>query len=79
MKAAAAGRWLIYPTLCAFHLGCLLGMQAGELADDAVEPPVPPGLDELTGSLKSFEARQSSFLGTLGNDKANSEPMTGTA
>lgn len=66
----------------ALYLGWLLGMQAGELEDDAVEPPVPPGLDELTGALKSFAeflridenlietaARQSACLGTLGNDK----------
>lgn len=73
---------LIRGDLRALYLGWLLGIQAGVLGDDAIEPPVPPGLDELTGSLKSFveflridenlietAARQSPRLGALGNDK----------
>lgn len=73
---------LIRGDLRALYLGWLLGIQAGKLEDDAIEPPVPPGLDELTGSLKSFAeflridenlieaaARLSPRLGALGNDK----------
>lgn len=36
------------------YLGWLLGAQAGELKDSAIEPPVPPGLAVLSGSLKGF-------------------------
>jgi hypothetical protein len=36
------------------YLGWLLTVQADELADDEPEPPVPPGLRELTAPLRSF-------------------------
>jgi hypothetical protein len=34
----------------ALYLLWLLGVQTGEIQDDVVEPPVPAGLDALTGS-----------------------------
>lgn len=40
--------------LRALYLGWLLQVQAGELDDDATEPPVPPGLGELSVSLESL-------------------------
>lgn len=40
--------------LRALYLAWLLCAQAGELEDEAVEPPVPPGLRTLTASLRSF-------------------------
>jgi hypothetical protein len=36
------------------YLAWLMGVQAGEMDDDAVEPPCPPGLDDLSGTLESF-------------------------
>lgn len=36
------------------YFGWLLRAQAGELEGSVVEPPVPPGLGELSGSLKSL-------------------------
>jgi len=36
------------------YLAWLLCLQAGELEDDAVEPLVPAGLDNLTASLRAF-------------------------
>lgn len=36
------------------YLAWLLCVQAGKLKDDAVEPPVPPGLGDLTGPLQAF-------------------------
>lgn len=38
----------------ALYLGWLLRAQAGELDDDDAEPPVPPGLGELSASLESL-------------------------
>jgi len=38
----------------ALYLGWLLRAQAAELDDDDVEPPVPPGLGELSASLESL-------------------------
>ncbi len=40
--------------LRALYLGWLLRAQAGELDDEDVEPPVPPGLGELSASLESL-------------------------
>ncbi len=40
--------------LRALYLGWLLGAQAGEFDDEEVEPPVPPGLGELSASLESL-------------------------
>lgn len=40
--------------LRALYLGWLLQAQAGEFDDDATEPPVPPGLGELSVSLESL-------------------------
>jgi hypothetical protein len=36
------------------YLGWLLGIQADEADDEATEPSVPPGLNELTGSLSAI-------------------------
>ncbi|MFZ2955890.1 MAG: hypothetical protein WA705_03205 [Candidatus Ozemobacteraceae bacterium] len=36
------------------YLAWLLGAQSGELEDDQFEPPVPPGLRNLSSSLESF-------------------------
>jgi hypothetical protein len=36
------------------YLGWVLCAQSGDLDDEDVEPPVPPGLGELSGSLKSL-------------------------
>lgn len=36
------------------YLAWLMGVQAGDTDDDAVEPPCPPGLDELSGTLEAF-------------------------
>lgn len=36
------------------YLGWLCAAQEGHLQDDDEEPPVPPGLDRLTGSLRSL-------------------------
>lgn len=38
----------------ALYLGWLLRAQVGELDDDDAEPPVPPGLGELSASLESL-------------------------
>ena len=38
----------------ALYLAWLLCAEMGELDDDAVEPPVPPGLGRLTASLRAF-------------------------
>ncbi len=40
--------------LRALYLGWLLRAQTGELDDDDAEPPVPPGLGRLSGSLESL-------------------------
>ncbi len=40
--------------LRALYLGWLLQAQTGELDDDDVEPPVPPGMGQLTGSLAAM-------------------------
>lgn len=36
------------------YLAWLIGVQAGDGDDDAVEPPCPPGLKELSGTLEAF-------------------------
>ena len=38
----------------ALYLGWLLRAQAGELDDEDIEPPVPPGLSQLSASLESL-------------------------
>ena len=38
----------------ALYLAWLLCLVEGDLEDDAFEPPVPPGLGDLNGSLKAF-------------------------
>lgn len=43
----------------ALYLGWLLAVQAGEVDDDETEPPVPPGLDELSLTLQTLAG----FLG----------------
>jgi len=40
--------------LRALYLGWLLRAQSGELDDDDTEPPVPPGLGQLSASLESL-------------------------
>lgn len=40
--------------LRALYLGWLLRAQAGELDDEDLEPPVPPGLGQLSASLESL-------------------------
>ncbi len=40
--------------LRALYLGWLLRVQAGELDDEDVQPPVPPGLGQLSASLESL-------------------------
>ena len=40
--------------LRALYLGWLLRAQAGELDDEDIEPPVPPGLGQLSASLESL-------------------------
>lgn len=40
--------------LWALYLGWLLRAQGGELDDDTAEPPVPPGLGQLSASLESL-------------------------
>jgi hypothetical protein len=40
--------------LRALYLGWLLRAQTGELGDDDTEPPVPPGLGQLSASLESL-------------------------
>ncbi len=47
----------------ALYLAWLLCAQCGELEDDAIEPPVPAGLGELTASLQAF----ADFLGIDGD------------
>src|SRR6202030_484592 len=37
--------------LRSLYLGWLLSVQAGEVEDDEIEPPVPAGLKDLDGSL----------------------------
>lgn len=38
----------------ALYLAWLLGAEQGEFDDDAIEPPVPPGLGRLTAPLEAF-------------------------
>jgi hypothetical protein len=45
---------LMQGDLRALYLGWLLRAQMGELEDDDVEPPVPPGLGKLSASLDSL-------------------------
>ena len=40
--------------LRSLYLGWLLSAQSGDLEDDVVSPPVPPGLSNLSGSLSSL-------------------------
>jgi hypothetical protein len=40
--------------LRALYLGWLLRAQIGNLNDDGVEPPMPPGLGQLSGSIESL-------------------------
>ncbi len=40
--------------LRALYLGWLLCVQSGELDDEDIEPPVPPGLGQLSASLESM-------------------------
>jgi len=40
--------------LRAIYLGWLLRAQIGELTDESVEPPIPPGLGQLSPSLESL-------------------------
>lgn len=45
---------LMHGDLRALYLGWLLCAQNGELDDEEIEPPVPPGLDKLSASLASL-------------------------
>jgi len=40
--------------LRALYLGWLLGVQSGEVREDALEPPVPPGLGDLDAPLETL-------------------------
>ena len=45
---------LAHGDLRALYLGWLLRLQSGELRDDDIEPPVPPGLGQLSGALQAM-------------------------
>ena len=45
---------LLHGDIRCLYLGWLLSAQAGKVAKDAIEPPVPPGLGELSSALKRF-------------------------
>ncbi len=45
---------LLRGDLRCLYLGWLLSVQYGELGDDEMEPPVPPGLKDLSASLQSL-------------------------
>lgn len=45
---------LIYGDYRCLYLGWLLAAQMGELDDDELEPPVPPGLGQLSAPLRSL-------------------------
>jgi hypothetical protein len=53
-RIIAVRNQLIRGDLRALYLGWLLRAQEGELDDDDVEPPVPPGLSRLSPSLESL-------------------------
>jgi hypothetical protein len=40
--------------ICCLYLGWLLRVQSGQLDDEDLEPPVPPGLGQLSASLESL-------------------------
>ena len=64
--------------LRALHLGWLLRAQTGELDDEDLEPPVPPGLGQLSASLESL----AEFLridGDLVHVAAEASPPIGDA
>jgi hypothetical protein len=49
---------LLHGDLRPAYLAWLLGVQSGELEDDAAEPLVPPGLRKLTGVGERAKARK---------------------
>jgi hypothetical protein len=62
--------------LRALYLGWLLRAQTGELDDDDTEPPVPPGLGQLSASLESL-AEFVRIDGDLLHVAAEASPTTG--
>lgn len=77
--------------LRALYLGWLLRAQTGELEDDDTEPPVPPGLGQLSASLESLAeflridddllhvaAEASSPIGDTGLDREDVHGWVGT-
>lgn len=67
--------------LRALYLGWLLCVQAGELADDDNEPPVPANLTRLTaslGSLADFLGIDEDLLAVAATSSEESEPDHGS-
>ena len=66
--------------LRALHLLWLLGVQLGEIPDDEVEPPVPAGLDALTGSQTALVEflridRDIVEVAAAGSEQAREQPI----
>lgn len=61
------------------YLRWLLAAQDGELRDDATEPPVPPGLGELSGSLQALADFLLIDTDLIEVAARNSAPLTATA
>lgn len=45
---------LVHGDIRALYLGWLIGVQAGESKETETEPPVPPNLEDLSGSQENF-------------------------
>ena len=61
--------------LRALYLLWLLSVQIGEVPDDAVEPPVPAGLDALTGSQTALGDRDLVEVAAAGSEPAREQPI----
>jgi hypothetical protein len=62
--------------LRSLYVGWLLCAQAGELEDDEIEPPVPPGLGDLDGSLERLVDFLRVDMDLLDVAAAGSPPMS---
>jgi len=62
--------------LRSLYIGWLLSAQTGELEDEEVEPPVPPGLGDLDGSLERLVDFLRIDADLLDVAAADSPPMT---